>query len=111
MQACNDLLTTKLAELKAVAGVTEVKRVVCGGCRWDALHSGARLQRAVFDRCSLSLVPHTGLDFKIVTAVGAAHFGAWEAAEFKPEAEILAALKAIDGVSAVETQTYTFMTM
>lgn len=71
------------------------------------------------------------LDFKIVVAVEAAHFGAWEvsfrsltpliyfllvgsrffpqASSFSPEAEIIAEIKAIEGATQVETQTYTFM--
>lgn len=56
-------------------------RVVCGGC----------------------------LDFKVVTSLDADNFGKWEAGDFKPEASFLDKLKAIDGVSLVETQTYTLM--
>lgn len=36
-------------------------------------------------------------------------FGPWEASGFAPEAEFLEKLKAIDGVSQVETQTITNM--
>ena len=68
-----------LDELKAVDGVKEVQRVVCGGC----------------------------LDFKVITSLSADKFGAWEAAEFAPEHEFLTKLKGIDGISVVETQNYT----
>ena len=66
-------------------GFKECKRIVCGGC----------------------------LDFKVVTslAAGGDGFGAWEAKEFAPEKEFIEALGKIEGVSAVETQTFTFMTM
>mmetsp|Transcript_28140 Transcript_28140/g.47327 ORF Transcript_28140/g.47327 Transcript_28140/m.47327 type:complete len:148 (+) Transcript_28140:52-495(+) len=67
--------------LKGVDGVKSVQRVVCGGC----------------------------LDYKVVVALPADKFGDWEAKEFAPEAEFLAAVKAINGVSQVETQTYTLM--
>ena len=72
-----------LPALKALNGVKEVKRVVCGCC----------------------------LDFKVVTAVDAGSFGAWEGAEFAPEKAFLEELGAIPGISQVETQTYTFMSM
>jgi uncharacterized membrane protein len=79
--AAQDLLSKHAAALKAVAGVKSVQRVVCGGC----------------------------LDFKIIVALDAGAFGAWEASAFAPEAELTAALKAIPGISSVETQTYTLM--
>jgi len=68
-----------LADVSALEGVSSVQRVVCGGC----------------------------LDFKVVTKLSAAAFGEWEKAGFAPEAEFLAKLKGIAGISAVETQTYT----
>lgn len=65
--------------VKAVDGVAGVQRVVCGGC----------------------------LDFKVVTTLPADKFAAWEEAGFAPEAEFIDKLKAVDGLNAVETQTYT----
>jgi len=73
------LLAEYLPKLKAVNGVKSVQRVVCGGC----------------------------YDFKVITKVGAAEFGDWEGKKFEPEMEFLAKLKAIEGVSQLETQTYT----
>jgi hypothetical protein len=70
-----------LAEVKTVKGVKDVKRIVCGGC----------------------------LDFKVVVALDACDFGDWEKAGFAPEAKLLDRLKAIKGISSVETQTYTLM--
>jgi len=49
------------------------------------------------------------LDYKVVIALTADEWGKWEAAGFAPEADFLAAVKAIDGVTTVETQTYTLM--
>jgi len=68
-----------LADLSSVEGVTSVQRVVCGGCH----------------------------DFKVVTKLSASAFGEWEKNGFSPEASFLAACKQIEGISVVETQTYT----
>merc|ERR1719150_2571036 len=68
-----------LPAVSALDGVASVQRIVCGGCQ----------------------------DFKVVTKLPKAAFEAWEKAAFAPEADFLAALKAIAGISAVETQTYT----
>jgi len=72
-------LDNALAEVSSVEGVGSIQRVVCGGCH----------------------------DFKVITKLSAAAFADWEKASFAPEAEFLAAVKAIPGVSTVETQTYT----
>merc|ERR1719296_554289 len=74
-------LQSTLASIKAVDGVKKVDRVVCGGC----------------------------MDFKVITSLPADKFGEWEKASFAPEEDFLAKLKAIDGISEVETQTYTLM--
>ena len=41
----------------------------------------------------------------------AENYGDWETNAFAPEAAILEALAAVDGVSSIETQTFTFMEM
>lgn len=61
----------------------QVQRVVCGGC----------------------------MDFKVIVALTAEKFGAWEGKKFAPEEDFLAKLEAIDGVDQVETQTFTLMPM
>ena len=71
------MLAKHLADIKAVKGVKSVQRTVCGGC----------------------------LDFKVATALGDSDFGAWEEAGFAPEASVLEELKAIPGITLVETQT------
>uniref|UniRef100_A0A7S1I8C1 Uncharacterized protein n=1 Tax=Eutreptiella gymnastica TaxID=73025 RepID=A0A7S1I8C1_9EUGL len=79
LSAAQQVLEKHLPALKGMAGA-EVQRVVCGGCK----------------------------DFKVVTSVPAADFGAFEASGHGPEAAFLEELKGIDGISQVETQTYTF---
>ena len=76
-------LESVLDEVKGVDGVKGVERIVCGGC----------------------------LDFKVITSLGADEFGAWEEAGFKPEADFVAKLKDIDGISMIETQTFTVRTL
>merc|ERR1712196_28222 len=46
-------------------------------------------------------------DFKLIIKMPVDQFKAWEAKKFEPEAKFLQGLKAIEGVDAVETQTYT----
>jgi hypothetical protein len=70
-----------LPAIKAVSPDMKVNRMVCGGC----------------------------LDFKLQMTVGLDAFGPWDGEGFPPEAEILAKLKEIKGVSQVETQTLTNM--
>jgi len=68
-----------LPAISSVDGVASVQRVVCGGCH----------------------------DFKVITKLPQKAFESWEKNKFEPEADFLAAIKGISGVSAVETQTYT----
>ena len=63
--------------------ILQVQRVVCGSCN----------------------------DFKVVVALTAEKYGDWEGASFAPEEAFLAKLNGIDGISQVETQTYTLMPM
>ena len=79
--AAQAALNEVIADVKGVDGVKDVSRVVCGGC----------------------------LDFKVVTSLDADSFGKWEEAGFAPESAFLEKLNAIDGISVVETQTYTLM--
>mmetsp|Transcript_20261 Transcript_20261/g.28877 ORF Transcript_20261/g.28877 Transcript_20261/m.28877 type:complete len:113 (-) Transcript_20261:390-728(-) len=79
--AAQSALESVIDEVKKVPGVKRVDRIVCGGC----------------------------LDFKVVTSLSAEDFGKWEATNFEPEVAFLDMLKAIDGISLIETQTYTIM--
>ena len=83
LQEAQKILEGALADLKALEGFRSCQRVVCGGC----------------------------LDFKVITAVASDKFGAWSDAKFAPEEDFLAKLQAIDGITQVETQTYTLMPM
>jgi hypothetical protein len=69
------------AQLKSIPGVKSVQRIVCGGC----------------------------MDFKVITALDAEAYGAWEQRQFAPEAEFFSAIKAVPGLSQLEQQTYTIM--
>jgi hypothetical protein len=77
------VLDEYLKYIKGVDGVKDVQRVVCGGC----------------------------MDFKVIISLSAPKFGAWEEAKHAPEEDFLAKLKAIDGISLIETQTFTLMSM
>lgn len=79
--AAQKLLKATEPELKKIDGLKSVQRVVCGGCQ----------------------------DFKVIIALDAEKYGAWDGAAHAPEANFLEALKKIDGISSVETQTYTLM--
>jgi hypothetical protein len=46
-----------------------------------------------------------------VISLDVGKFGAWEENKFAPEEDFLSKLKAIDGISVVETQAYTLMPM
>ena len=70
-----------VGEIAKVDGFTESKRIVCGECQ----------------------------DFKIITPLPASKYEAWSEKQFAPEKDFLDKLRSIDGISQVETQTYTFM--
>lgn len=81
LQSAQQTLNIFLDDIKKVDGVKSVQRVVCGGC----------------------------LDFKVIVALPAEKFGAWEGNKFSPEGDFLSAVKKVPGISLVETQTYTLM--
>ena len=83
LEAAQQVLAKHLADIKAVKGVKSVQRTVCGGC----------------------------LDFKVVTSMALDDFNKWEAGDFAPESTFLEKVKAIDGITFVETQTFTLMPM
>mmetsp|Transcript_15063 Transcript_15063/g.27212 ORF Transcript_15063/g.27212 Transcript_15063/m.27212 type:complete len:113 (-) Transcript_15063:1161-1499(-) len=79
--AAQKAINEVLAQVKGVDGVKSVQRVVCGGC----------------------------LDFKIIVSLPAEKYEAWSEGGHEPETAFIDKLKAIDGISQVETQTYTLM--
>lgn len=81
LEAIAKVVDEYLPQIKKASKNAKVNRLVCGGC----------------------------LDFKLMTTVPLEDFGPWEAKGFAPEAEFLKKIKAIDGVSMVETQTITNM--
>mmetsp|Transcript_140727 Transcript_140727/g.366409 ORF Transcript_140727/g.366409 Transcript_140727/m.366409 type:complete len:115 (-) Transcript_140727:138-482(-) len=78
-----EVLDKHLDQLKAIHGCSGVQRIVCGGC----------------------------LDFKVIVSINASVFPEWEGKQFEPEAAFLEELGTIDGITAIETQTYTIKTM
>lgn len=81
LEEAQKALKDVLEEVRAVKGVKDVQRIVCGDC----------------------------LDFKVVIALSVPDYGAWDKAGHAPESKFLDKIKAIKGISAVETQTYTLM--
>ena len=57
------------------------------------------------------LVCGSCLDFKLMITNDLDAYGPWSETDHAPEAEFIAKLKAIDGVSQVETQTITNMVL
>eukprot|EP00536_Pseudo-nitzschia_multiseries_P009113 jgi/Psemu1/306303/fgenesh1_kg.248_\ len=81
LEAIAKVLDESLPEIKKASSDITVNRLVCGGC----------------------------LDFKLMMTVPLEDFGPWEEAGFPPEKDFLEKIKAIEGVSVVETQTITNM--
>ncbi|KAL3827566.1 hypothetical protein ACHAXA_002063 [Cyclostephanos tholiformis] len=81
LEAISKLVDEYLPKIKAVSSGVTVNRLVCGAC----------------------------LDFKLMTTVPLEDFGPWEKSGYAPEEEFLEKLRAIEGVSQVETQTITNM--
>lgn len=81
LESISKTLDEYLPEIKKVSPNIRVNRLVCGSC----------------------------LDFKLMMTVPLDDFGPWEEKGFAPEGEFLEKIKAIDGVSQVETQTITNM--
>ena len=81
LQSVQQALESMLPQIHAIDGVKSVQRVVCGG----------------------------SLDYRVIVALPADKFGAWEAAQFAPEEAFLSAVRGVEGVGLVETQTYTLM--
>ena len=69
--------------------------------------SAREISREICFAAARARAPHP----QVSIALPAASFGPWETAVFAPEAEFIEKMKAIEGVSGVETQTMTFMAM
>ena len=81
LEAIAKVVDELLPEIKAISDGITVNRLVCGGC----------------------------LDFKLMMTVPLEDFGSWEEGGHEPESKFLEKIKAIEGVSQVETQTITNM--
>jgi len=83
LQELQKVLDEYKSEIKKIDGLKGVQRVVCGGC----------------------------LDFKVIISLPESKFGDWENAKYVPEESFLQKISKIDGVTIVETQTYTLMSV
>jgi hypothetical protein len=81
LSAAQIVIDEILPKIKALDGLKNVQRVVCGGCK----------------------------DLKLIISFSADKFDKLEEAAL--EAAFLEAWKAIDGIDTVETQSYTLMSM
>jgi hypothetical protein len=81
LSAAQTVIDETLPKIKALDGLKNVQRVVCGGCK----------------------------DLKLIISFSADKFDKLEEAAL--EAAFLEAWKAIDGIDTVETQTYTLMSV
>ena len=99
LEACSKVLDEYLPELKKIDGVTVNRAVQCPSMTaWThETHTG--------------LVCGGCLDFKVMVTQPLEGYGPWEEAGHPPEADFIAKLKAIPGVSQVETQTITNMVL
>lgn len=81
---CQSALEAILDDLTTnVEGVKDIDRIVCTEC----------------------------LDFKVIVSLSTEKFDEWKKKDFMPEPEFIDMLEAIDGVSSIETQTYTKMSL
>ena len=101
LEACSKVLDEYLPELKKIDGVTVNRAVQC-------LTTMAWTHRSINDT---GLVCGGCLDFKVMVTQPLEGYGPWEEAGHPPEADFIAKLKAIPGVSQVETQTITNMVL
>ena len=112
LEAISKVLDEYLPAIKKVSPDIKVNRLVCGGCLGTYDKKGRPWCLTMRKVLSLSLTHYLStmfIDFKLMMTVPLADFGPWEEKGFAPEADFLAKIKAIDGVSMVETQTITNM--
>ena len=85
LQEIQKLVTATLTEIQTNISGEEpkIQRVVCGGC----------------------------LDYKVIISLPVEQFNVWNENKFVPEEKFLDKLKEIEGVTQIETQTYTLMNM
>jgi hypothetical protein len=122
LKKLQEVLNANADALKAVPGCSGVKRIVCGGCQdfkiitavsaenfgdWEVSSEDMVYLEALSLRTSTPANQHMMQDLDDNAFF--LYFPSQQGKSFAPEADILAAMKAIEGVSTVETQTYTFM--
>ena len=130
LEACSKVLDEYLPELKKIDGVTVNRAVQCAKLlrSLDGVTCGdgrgatpgeststpskrCRRRDAHRSKTRAGLVCGGCLDFKVMVTQPLEGYGPWEEAGHPPEADFIAKLKAIPGVSQVETQTITNMVL
>ena len=114
LEAISKLVDEYLPQIKASSSDATVNRLVCGSCLDFKLMTTVSVNfvyNVVFYLCVLFCRKISSLIFLPLhyAQVPLDDFGPWEEKGFAPEGEFLEKLKAIDGVSQVETQTITNM--
>ena len=138
LEACSKVLDEYLPELKKIDGVTVNRAVAACESQLSLSRSLDGVTRSRRERDGLLTTPGEStstpskrcrrrdahrsktraglvcggcLDFKVMVTQPLEGYGPWEEAGHPPEADFIAKLKAIPGVSQVETQTITNMVL
>lgn len=113
LEAISKLVDEYLPQIKASSSDATVNRLVCGSCLDFKLMTTVSVNLAYNVVFYLRIILPEDIMSHILTStlhqVPLDDFGPWEEKGFAPEGEFLEKLKAIDGVSQVETQTITNM--
>eukprot|EP00439_Symbiodinium_sp_Y106_P040455 s2300_g4.t4 len=111
LKACQKLVEDMQNDMLAVvfhwAGKQLKTKEVMNGKTDPSKQTIQRLVILVFIIRSLGICKEDTQDFKIIIKLPQDKFQEWEKTNFEPEAQFLEALRAIPGVSEVDTQTYT----
>jgi len=110
LEAIIKLQNEYLPQVKKASKDAKCNRLVCGGCLDWSTSVSTMIRNAtttIYDSRLLNFNQISTLELQ--TTVPLEDFGPWEESGFAPEAEFLEKLKAIKGVSQVETQTITKM--
>ena len=111
LEAISKLVDEYLPQIKASSSDATVNRLVCGSCLDFKLMTTVSVNFVYYVVFYLRIILPEDIMSHILTStlhkVPLDDFGPWEEKGFAPEGEFLEKLKAIDGVSQVETQTIT----
>ena len=108
--ACESQLSRRVL-LRSLDGVTRSRRERDGLLESRPQRHRSDAVAATLTGQNTGLVCGGCLDFKVMVTQPLEGYGPWEEAGHPPEADFIAKLKAIPGVSQVETQTITNMVL